>query len=328
MEAEEPIPSKAEKASVKPITFVMTGFLRRATMKRREPNHFSVLATILASLLLLGIGSTPLVHGQDDEVASIAWQSGPSTAQVGQIAEIEVPKGFLFAGAEDTKRLMEYFENPISGDELGLLTPESEEAFWFLVFEFGDSGYVSDDEKDSLDTDAMLEALIEGNEIGNQERKDRGWGTLKLVGWEREPNYNPDTNNLEWAIRLENEEREPIVNYNTRLLGRRGVMEVALVVDPTKLSAILPTYADLLNNYSFKPGQTYAEYREGDKIAKYGLAALITGGAVAVAAKTGLLAVLGKFLGKIWYVLVAGGAAIFRKLFGGSKTSTSEIGRS
>ncbi len=73
-------------------------------MKRRESNHFSFLATILASFLLLEICSTPLVHGQDDVGSSIAWQSGPSTAELGQIAEIEVPKGFLFAGAEDTKK--------------------------------------------------------------------------------------------------------------------------------------------------------------------------------------------------------------------------------
>ena len=297
-------------------------------MKRRESNHFNFLATILASFLLLGICSTPLAHGQDDAGSSIAWQGGPSTAELGQIAEIEVPRGFIFAGAEDTKRIMGYFENPISGTELGFLAPESEEDEWYVVFEFDDIGYVNDDEKGSLDTDAILEDIIEGTEIGNEERKERGWGPLTILGWEREPYYNPATNNLEWAIRLKNEDGEVALNYNTRLLGRGGVMRVTLVGDPTELKEVIPTYASLLNGFSYQPGKTYAEYREGDKIAKYGLAALVTGGIVAVAAKTGLLAVLVKFLGKIWYVLVAGGAAIFRKLFGGSKTSSSEIGRS
>ena len=297
-------------------------------MKRRESNHFNFLAPILASFLLLGICSTPLAHGQDDAGSSIAWQGGPSTAELGQIAEIEVPRGFIFAGAEDTKRIMGYFENPISGTELGFLAPESEEDEWYVVFEFDDIGYVNDDEKGSLDTDAILEDIIEGTEIGNEERKERGWGPLTILGWEREPSYNPATNNLEWAIRLKNEDGEVALNYNTRLLGRGGVMRVTLVGDPTELKEVIPTYASLLNGFSYQPGKTYAEYREGDKIAKYGLAALVTGGIVAVAAKTGLLAVLVKFLGKIWYVLVAGGAVIFRKLFGGSKTSSSAIGRS
>jgi len=68
-----------------------------------------------------------------------------------------------------------------------------------------------------------------------------------------------------------------VVNYNTRLLGRKGVMEVSLVVDPEKLSATMPAYQALLKDYDFKQGERYAEFRQGDKIAKYGLAALVTG---------------------------------------------------
>ena len=37
-------------------------------------------------------------------------------------------------------------------------------------------------------------------------------------------------------------EGEQIVNFNTRVLGRKGVMEVKLVVDPDKLSATLPRF--------------------------------------------------------------------------------------
>jgi uncharacterized membrane-anchored protein len=78
----------------------------------------------------------------------------------------------------------------------------------------------------------------------------------------------------------------------------------------------------VIGGYAFKPGQTYAEYREGDKIAKYGLAALIAGGGLAVAAKTGLLAGLFKIFAKAGKLLVVGvipvGAGIvkvFKKIF-------------
>ena len=76
-----------------------------------------------------------------------------------------------------------------------------------------------------------------------------------------------------------------VVNYNTRLLGRRGVMTVSLVVDPNQVAATVPAFNDLLKSYSFNSGQGYAEFRAGDKIAKYGLTALVAGGAGAVAAK-------------------------------------------
>ncbi len=47
------------------------------------------------------------------------------------------------------------------------------------------------------------------------------------------------------------------------------------------------------------PGQKYAEWRSGDKVAKYGLTALIVGGAATAAVKSGLLI-------KFWKLIVAG----------------------
>ena len=109
------------------------------------------------------------------------------------------------------------------------------------------------------------------------------------------------------------------INYNTRLLGRRGVMEVVLVVGPDQLEATLPLFKGLLKSFAFKEGERYAEYREGDKLAEYGLAALVTGGAVAVAAKTGLLAKLIGMLakaGKALVLLVIGALAALKKAIG------------
>ncbi len=66
----------------------------------------------------------------------------------------------------------------------------------------------------------------------------------------------------------------------------------------------------------FNSGETYAEWKPGDKVAEYGLAGLIVGGAAAAAVKTGL------FKG-LWKILLVGGAAILagaRKLFGGKKS--------
>jgi uncharacterized membrane-anchored protein len=72
----------------------------------------------------------------------------------------------------------------------------------------------------------------------------------------------------------------------------------------------------LITNYSYTSGNTYAEFKEGDKIAKYGLIGLIAGGALFAAAKTGLL---GKFLKPILIGLAVVGGAIakfFKKIVG------------
>ncbi len=246
---------------------------------------------------------------------TVDWETGPTTSHLGPVAVVEIPKGFRFVGAKNTQTLLELMGNPISGEELGLIAPDDGD--WFVVFEFEDVGFVKDDEKDELDAEAMLQSIVEGNEAANRERKERGWATLRILGWKQKPRYNPVTHNLEWAVDGESDSGSRVINFHTRLLGRRGVMRVDLVTDPDDLDAVLPTYASLLDKYTFKPGNSYAEYRTGDKVAKYGLAALITGGAVAVAAKSGFL----KAFWKLIVVAAVGIGGFLKKLFSGRQSS-------
>lgn len=245
----------------------------------------------------------------------LKWTKGPGTAQIDSIAKINVPEGFMFTDGKGTQKLMERMGNLTSGTEVGFLSPTS--MVWFVVFRFSDDGYVKDDEKDKLDAKAMIRSIKEGTEAANEERRSRGWPTMTVVGWEKEPHYDNVTKNLEWAVRGESEGQQ-VVNYNSRILGRKGVMEAKLICEPEELATTLPEFKSLLAGYEYKEGQRYAEFREGDKVAQYGLAALITGGAVAVAAKTGLLAGLVLFLKKGWKVVVFGLVALgtmIKKIF-------------
>ncbi len=252
--------------------------------------------------------------GWEQLMARHEWVVGPGQGDLIQ-ADLEVPEGYIFTGGDGTRDLLSAMGNIVGDDEVGFLMNTNSE--WFVVFEFNESGYVKDDDKDELNAVELLKAFKEGNEYANEERARRGIPPLTLIGWEQEPRYNEATHNLEWALRLESD-GEPVVNYNTRLLGRRGVMEVNLVIDPAELRATLPTYQKLLEGYQFKSGATYAEYREGDKLAQYGLAALVLGGAAAGAAKLGLFASLLVFLKKGWKLIVVALAAVgagVRKMF-------------
>ncbi|MDA0347204.1 MAG: DUF2167 domain-containing protein [Verrucomicrobia bacterium] len=247
------------------------------------------------------------------ELQAMNWQN-EGTGDLDGLATIEIPEGYSFIQKKDTRRLMELFGNIPTEIESGLICPE--DLSWFVVFEFSKEGYVKDDEKDSLDADAILKDLKAGNAAGNERRQEMGLETLTLVGWAVPPNYNPATNNLEWAIQLQGEDGGITVNFFTKLLGRRGIMNATLVCDPNALESILPDYQQLLTNYSYTSGNTYAEFKEGDKIAKYGLTGLIAGGALFAAAKTGFLA---KFLKPILIGLAVVGGAIakfFKKIVG------------
>jgi uncharacterized membrane-anchored protein len=249
---------------------------------------------------------TPVQGWQNFE--GVDFQKGPSVGTLGDAAQLKVPDGYLFAGANDTRVIMEANQNPITGREMGFVAPAGEN--WFAVFEFDDVGYVKDDEKDSLDANALLDSIKRGTEEGNKERLKRGWPIMTITGWEQQPHYNELTHNLEWAVRAQSE-GEPIVNHNTRLLGRGGVMEVTLVVDPSTLAETLPKFKTMLAGFEFNSGHRYAEFRAGDKTAAYGLTGLIVAGGAATAVKAGAF----KWL---WKALVAAGvgiSALVKKLF-------------
>jgi uncharacterized membrane-anchored protein len=255
---------------------------------------------------------SPTPESEAPAIPGVKWQKGPSIGPLGTVAEVHVPAGYLFAGANDTRLIMEANQNPTTGKEVGFVAPAGES--WFAVFEFEDVGYIRDDEKNSLDAGALLNSIKTGTAEGNKERQRRGWPPMTIIGWEQQPRYNETTHNLEWAIRGESE-GSPIINYNTRLLGRGGVVEVTLVTDPSTLSETLPKFKTMLAGFNFNQGQKYAEFRQGDKIAEYGLTGLIVGGTTAVLVKSGAF----KWLWKGLIALGIAGSALVKKFMASIK---------
>ncbi|MBI5382421.1 MAG: DUF2167 domain-containing protein [Opitutae bacterium] len=243
--------------------------------------------------------------------AGVKLVKGPDTVALGKKAELKLPDGFGFVGADSLDRFFELTQNARSGNEVGvLLSPNG----WTMFFDYDDVGYVKDDEKDKLDADKLMKSMSEGQEQSNEARKSRGWDAIKLKGWATAPHYDQKTNNLKWAINLASSRdnfQQIWINESIRLLGRGGVMNVTLVSDTAVFKTAEAEAEQLLaQHFSYVAGEKYSEFKAGDKIAEYGLAALVLGGGVAVAAKMGLLASLGAFLGKAWKIVVAAIVAI------------------
>ncbi len=245
---------------------------------------------------------------------SIDWKSG-TDGSLGNLATLKVPEDYLFTGTAGTVKLMEAYGNLTNGSELGYISPK--DMSWFAVFEFDDIGYVKDDEKDNLNADKILEQLKEGQQQANVELSKRGMPTLQVLGWQTPPFYNPATHNLEWAIRLHSSDGD-VVNYKTKILGRRGVMDVVLVCGEEELPVVIEAYQKVLTGFSYKKEESYASFVSGDKIAKGGLTALIVGGGLLVAAKSGLL---GKLIKPIIAGVLIVGAFLKRIFVGKTKES-------
>lgn len=247
-----------------------------------------------------------------NEFQKLDWHVGPQTENIASKATLKTDETLAFLDETNSSKFLELTGNiPGSGNFI-LVSKKSD---WWAVFSFDPIGYVKDDEK--IDADALLSSIKEGEESSNEERKKRGLTPLYTEGWSVAPHYDAETKRLEWGLKL-NSEGHTVLNYTIRLLGRTGVMDVTLVSSPETLEQDIKELKAALPGFEFNSGERYAEYQEGDRVAEYGLAALIAGGAAAVATKKGFWAAIAGFFAAAWkFIAMAavGAVAWLRSLF-------------
>lgn len=253
------------------------------------------IAALLICLLCLGASADEDIPKFDDV--------GPKKIVLGdKLATLDLPMGFGFFGKDGTMKVMKAWGNRTSGEELGLIVPEGDEAYAILL-EYEKSGYVKDDEP--IEKDKLLEAMKDGTEEQNEERKANGIPAMHVTGWLEEPRYVKELHHVIWAPKASVEGQGDIVNYNMRILGREGVLSVNLMCDADKLPGYKPAGEKLMKATAFNAGKKYEDHQAGDKVAEYGIMGLILGGSAILAKKTGLLALLFILLKKGLVLLVA-----------------------
>jgi len=272
---------------------------------------------VLSLLALLSLSAAPPAVAQDAEPT---WLTGPTTVDLGPAAQLALTEDLAFVDGQVSRRLLETWGNTPSNQEVGMVRPTAEDQDWIVIFEYVEEGYIKDDDKDDIDADAILDSYKRGTEESNERRKELGIPGLHVTGWYESPHYDVGSHNLVWGMNAASDDGSQTVNYNIRLLGREGYMSVTLIDEPERLDASRVAVQSLLKNFSYKSGKTYADWVPGDKVAEYGLTALIAGGAGVAAAKLGLFAAAAKFLGKAWKIIIIGLVALggaLKRIFGG-----------
>lgn len=238
-------------------------------------------------------------------LASLDFQQG-KIALPGGIATLDLPPAFRYLAPADTARLLEQgWGNPPGGATLGMIVPAgvsplSDEG-WGVVVTYEKDGHVKDDDADSIDYQALLKEIQDGMVEENKERKAQGYPAMTVVGWAEKPHYDKAQHKLYWAKELQTEGAQANgLNYNIRVLGREGVLVLNAVASLDQLDRIRSEMQQVTAFSNFNQGHRYADFDAStDKVAEYGIAALVAGG---VAAKLG-------FFGKLLGLLVA-----FKKL--------------
>lgn len=237
--------------------------------------------------------------------AGVKLVAGPTMVPLGKVAELKLPPGFSFVGPDSLDRFYALTQNQRSGREVGVVMAPND---WMLFLDYDDIGYVKDEDKDELDADKLMTAMTANEAEVNEARQQRGWDALKITGWATKPYYDEKTNNLKWAINLSSSQdnfKSVWINESIRILGRGGVMNATLVTDTANFKAAEAAADQLLaDNYGYITGEKYSEFKAGDKVAAYGLGALVLGGAGVMAAKAGLFGKLGALFAKMGKLVI------------------------
>jgi uncharacterized membrane-anchored protein len=124
---------------------------------------------------------------------------------------------------------------------------------------------------------------------------------------------------LYWAKELKfGDDPEHTLNYNIRLLGRKGVLVLNFIAGISQKTYIESHLNEVLAMAEFNQGQRYEEFNPSmDKVAAYGIGALVAG---KVIAKTGLIAAGLIFLKKFGVLILVGGAAAIGRFFKSKKS--------
>jgi uncharacterized membrane-anchored protein len=262
-------------------------------------------------------------------VSSLKFQTGEISLHDG-LAKLTLPPEFHYLAPKDAETvLVKLWGNPPGQKTLGMIVPTNCSVLspqsWVVVIQYSEDGYVKDKDADSIDYSKLMKEMQEEARGASKERVKQGYPSIELAGWAAPPRYDKEAHKLFWAkeIRFGDSETNTL-NYNIRALGRRGVLVLNVVATMDQFSEIEKRAPDIVKMAEFNEGNRYADFDgKSDKVAAYGLAALVAGG---VAAKAGFFKVLwiGLLAAKKFIIIgiIALGAFI-KKLFNRGNSSSS-----
>jgi uncharacterized membrane-anchored protein len=226
----------------------------------------------------------------------LTYQQGNITLKDG-LATIQLQPNFRYLNPADTEAVLSkiWSNPPLAKAPLGMLVPAGFDPLsadsWAVIISYDEDGHVADDDATKINYDTLLTQMKEGTREASQQRVQQGYKAIELVGWAAPPRYDAATHKMYWAKEIKfGESDEHTLNYNIRILGRQGVLVLNAVATMPQLAMVEQATPDILSMVNFKDGSRYADFNPStDKLATYGLAALVAGG---IAAKAGLFKVL------------------------------------
>jgi uncharacterized membrane-anchored protein len=278
-----------------------------------------MLFVVFASLPAFAQAAPPSEASRKAELAA-AWQAaskagteGPGDIALIDQATLKLPANYFFVPKAEGARLMRALGNTVNDSTfIGLVGGTRQNDQWMVVIRYIKEGYIKDDDAKNWNADELLRNISDGVEQANQDRAARGFPEMKVIGWVEPPGYDAGTHRLVWSLLAEDKgqpDNAPKgINYNTYALGRDGYFSLNLLSDSERIASEKAFAHELLADLTYNAGKRYEDFSATtDRIAEYGLAALIGGIAVK---KLGLLALFAAMALKFAKVILIGAAVL------------------
>ena len=240
------------------------------------------------------------------EAGLAASTKGPATVPLVDQATIKIPANEAFVPKAEGMRILRALGNSEIPELVGVVVGLGDDDQWIVVIRYINEGYIRDDDAKNWNADDLLSSIRENNEETNRDREARGFPTLEVLGWIEKPTYDSSQRRLVWSLlsAAKGDASNPMkgVNYNTYALGRDGYFSLNMLTNSAKIEQYKPVAKELLANLDYKSGKRHEDFNSStDRVAAYGLAALVGGVA---AKKLGLLALGAAFFAKFAKIIV------------------------
>ncbi|WP_162009679.1 DUF2167 domain-containing protein [Methylocystis heyeri] len=250
---------------------------------------------------------------------------GPTEVRIADRATMWLPAGRVFLEGEQARKLLGI--DPASWDDatLGVVLPVASGPKWIAYVDLMSDGYIKDDEGKSLDAGNLLAAYKSEVDSQNPGRARLGLTPLEVTGWLTEPSYDAKHHLSSCIGATAQGSKNPddsIVNCTSFALGRDGAVKVVVSGDEAGFAQFKGEAPALVDTIVFDKGKGYEDADLSmDRVAGYGLSALVTGavalkkltGAAAAATtvkKVGLFSLIAAKIFKAWKLLLAGAALL------------------
>ena len=251
----------------------------------------------------------------DSLEASFKYQHGQIILDDG-IGTLNVPEGFRYLDAAQADYIIhDLWGNPHGQGTLGMIVPESigitDERSWAFIITYEEMGYVKDDDAEEIDYAELLKEIQSDAAAANAERMKEGYESIAIIGWAAQPYYDKEKKVLHWAKEIKFGETEgTTLNYNVRILGRKGVLVLNAVASMMELPDVQKNIQPVLASFTYADGNKYADFNPDlDDVAAWTIGGLVAG---KVLAKAGIFALLLKNLKLIALAIGGLGTAAWR----------------